>query len=329
MTDLKTTFAGLTLRNPIIVSSSGLTNSADKNKKLAEAGAGAIVLKSLFEEQILIETDKMLSQSETSGYSEGGDYLQEYVRHHKLSEYLSLIKESKAVCGEVPIIASINCYSDSEWIDFAKQIEAAGADAIEINILALQTSVKYQYGSFEQRHIDILKHIKQTVTIPIIMKLGKNFTNPIVLIEQLYANGADAIVLFNRFYQPDINIDTMKHTSGPVLSHSSELSNSLRWIGIASSVVDKIDYAASGGIHNPEDIVKCILAGSGAVEICSILYKKSDEEIRKMLTFLATWMTGKGFERISQFKGRLNQEDARGANYFERTQFLKYFSSAR
>ena len=329
MTDLKTKFAGMTLRNPIIVSSSGLTNSADKNKKLAEAGAGAIVLKSLFEEQIVIETDKMLSQSETAGYSEGGDYLQEYVRHHKLSEYLDLIKESKAVCGEVPIIASINCYSDSEWIDFAKQIEAAGADAIEINILALQSSITYQYGAFEQRHIDILKHIKKTVKIPIIMKLGKNFTNPVVLIEQLYANGADGIVLFNRFYQPDINIDTMKHTSGPVLSHSSDLANSLRWIGIASAAVNKVDYAASGGIHNPQDVVKCILAGSTAVEICSVLYKKSDEEIRKMLTFLATWMNEKGFERISQFKGKLNQEDVRGANYFERTQFLKYFSSAR
>ncbi len=329
MTDLKTTFAGLSLRNPIIVSSSGLTNSAEKNQKLAEAGAGAIVLKSLFEEQIMIETDRMLSQSDSTAYPEGGDYLQEYVRHHKLSEYLSLIKESKAVCGEVPIIASINCYSDSEWIDFAKQIEAAGADAIEINILALQTSATYQYGAFEQRHIDILKHIKKIVTIPIIMKLGQNFTNPVVLIEQLYANGADAVVLFNRFYQPDININTMKHVSGSVLSNSSELANSLRWIGIASAAVNKVDYAASGGIHKPEDVVKCILAGATAVEICSVLYKKSDEEIRKMLTFLATWMTEKGFDKINQFKGMLNQKDVRGANYFERTQFLKYFSSAQ
>ncbi|EGJ71224.1 dihydroorotate oxidase [Bacteroides coprosuis DSM 18011] len=327
MTDLKTTFAGLTLRNPIIVSSSGLSNTAEKNQKLAEAGAGAIVLKSLFEEQILIETDQMMSDA--SAYSEGADYLQEYVRHHKLSEYLSLIKDSKAVCNEVPIIASINCYSDSEWIDFAKQIEAAGADAIEINILALQSNVKYQYGSFEQRHIDILKHIKNTVKIPIIMKLGHNFTNPIVLIEQLYANGADAIVLFNRFYQPDIDIEKMKHVAGPVLSHPSELSNALRWIGIASSEVEKIDYAASGGVHNPEDIIKTILAGATAVEICSVLYKKSDSEIRKMLTFLATWMNQKGFEKISQFKGKLNHQDVRGANYFERTQFLKYFSSAK
>jgi dihydroorotate dehydrogenase (fumarate) len=155
MTDLKTTFAGLSLRNPIIISSSGLTNSAGKNKKLAEDGAGAIVLKSLFEEQIMLEADQL---KDPAFYPEASDYLEEYIREHKLSEYLTLIKESKKVCP-IPIIASINCYTDSEWIDFAKMIEEAGADALEINILALQSEVQYTYGSFEQRHIDILRHI--------------------------------------------------------------------------------------------------------------------------------------------------------------------------
>ena len=165
MTDLKTTFAGLSLRNPIIISSSGLTNSVGKNKKLAEDGAGAIVLKSLFEEQIMLEAEQL---KDPAFYPEGSDYLAEYIREHKLSEYLTLIKESKKVCP-IPIIASINCYSDSEWVDFAKQIEEAGADAIEINILALQSDVQYTYGSFEQRHIDILRHIKKTVSIPVII----------------------------------------------------------------------------------------------------------------------------------------------------------------
>ena len=197
MTDLKTTFAGLSLRNPIIISSSGLTNSAGKNKRLAEAGAGAIVLKSLFEEQIMLEADQL---KDPAFYPEASDYLEEYIRKHKLAEYLTLIKESKKECS-IPIIASINCYSDSEWVDFAKQIQEAGADALEINILTLQSDVQYTYGSFEQRHIDILRHIKQTVTIPVIMKLGDNLTNPVALIDQLYANGAAAVVLFNRFYQ--------------------------------------------------------------------------------------------------------------------------------
>ena len=322
MTDLKTTFAGLQLKNPIIISSSGLTNSAGKTKKLAEAGAGAIVLKSLFEEQIFIEADQLKDPT----YSEGNDYLAEYIREHKLSEYLELIKESKKVC-DIPIIASINCYTDSEWIDFAKQIEEAGADALEINILALQSDVQYKYGSFEQRHIDILSHIKRVVKLPVIMKLGDNLTNPVTLIDQLYANGAAAVVLFNRFYQPDIDIEKMEHISGNVFSNASDLSKTLRWIGIASAMVDKIDYAASGGIHKPEAVVKAILAGASAVEVCSAIYQNTNMYIGEMTRFLQTWMEGKGFKNIAQFKGKLNAKDVQGINMWERTQFLKYFSS--
>ena len=323
MTDLKTTFAGLSLRNPIIISSSGLTNSAGKNKRLAEAGAGAIVLKSLFEEQIMLEADQL---KDPAFYPEASDYLEEYIREHKLAEYLTLIKESKKECS-IPIIASINCYSDSEWVDFAKQIQEAGADALEINILALQSDVQYTYGSFEQRHIDILRHINQTVTIPVIMKLGDNLTNPVALIDQLYANGAAAVVLFNRFYQPDINIEKMIQVSGNVFSNEADLSKALRWIGIASAAVNKLDYAASGGIHSPEGVVKAILAGASAVEICSVLYQNSATIIEEYIRFLNLWMDRKGMETISQFKGILNVNDPKGVNTFERTQFLKYFSS--
>ena len=321
MTDLKTTFAGLSLRNPIIISSSGLTNSAGKNKRLAEAGAGAIVLKSLFEEQIMLEADQL---KDPAFYPEASDYLEEYIREHKLAEYLTLIKESKKECS-IPIIASINCYSDSEWVDFAKQIQEAGADALEINILALQSDVQYTYGSFEQRHIDILRHIKQTVTIPVIMKLGDNLTNPVALIDQLYANGAAAVVLFNRFYQPDINIENMEQVSGEVFSTSADLATPLRWIGIASSVVNKIDYAASGGVANPEAVVKVILAGASAVEVCSAIYQNTNAFIGESTRFLSAWMERKGFNNIAQFKGKLNIKDVQGINTFERAQFLKYF----
>lgn len=293
MTDLKTTFAGLSLRNPIIISSSGLTNSAGKNKRLAEAGAGAIVLKSLFEEQIMLEADQL---KDPAFYPEASDYLEEYIREHKLAEYLTLIKESKKECS-IPIIASINCYSDSEWVDFAKQIQEAGADALEINILALQSDVQYTYGSFEQRHIDILRHIKQTVTIPVIMKLGDNLTNPVALIDQLYANGAAAVVLFNRFYQPDINIENMEQVSGEVFSTSADLATPLRWIGIASSVVNKIDYAASGGVANPEAVVKAILAGASAVEVCSAIYQNTNAFIGESTRFLSAWMERKRFQK--------------------------------
>ena len=321
-TSLQTTFAGLPLRNPIIVSSSGLTDSAAKNQKLCEAGAGAIVLKSLFEEQIMMEVYR---HDDPSMSPEAADKLSVYILHHKLNEYLSLIRESKKVC-DIPVIASINCYKDDVWADFAKQIEEAGADALEINILSLQTDVQYSYGSFEQRHIDILRHVKKMVKIPVIMKLGSNLTNPVALIDQLYANGAAAVVLFNRFYQPDINIDKMTQVAGNVFSNEADLANSLRWTGIASAAVSKIDYAISGGIHSAEGVVKAILAGASAVEICSVLYQESSAVIHEYNKFVENWMASKGMESIAQFKGKLNVGDVKGINTFERTQFLKYFA---
>ena len=191
MAQLKTTFAGLSLSNPIIISSSGLTDSSAKIKKLEEAGAGAVVLKSVFEEQIAMQAGSMQGY----GSPEANDYLGAYVRSHALNGHISLIKEAKDACG-IPVIASINCYSSNEWVDFAKTLEEAGADALELNILSLQTEKDYEYGSFEQRHIDILKRIKAIVKVPVIMKLGNNLTNPVALINQLYANGADGVVLF-------------------------------------------------------------------------------------------------------------------------------------
>ena len=157
------------------------------------------------------------------------------------------------------------------------------------------------------------------------MKLGDNLTNPVALIDQLYANGAAAVVLFNRFYQPDINIENMEQISGAVFSTSTDLATPLRWIGIASSVVDKIDYAASGGVSSPEAVVKAILAGATAVEVCSAVYQNTNAFIGESTRFLSAWMERKGFESIAQFKGKLNIKDVQGINTFERTQFLKYF----
>ena len=322
MTQLKTIFAGLALRNPVIISSSSLTNSAEKNKKLELAGAGAIVLKSVFEEQIMMEAHHMA----TYGSPEGDDYLSTYVRSHALNEYISLIKDTKSLCT-IPVIASINCFSNSEWTDFARTVEEAGADALEINILSLQTEKDYQCGSFEQRHIDIVSNIKKQISIPVIVKLGSNLTNPIALINQLYANGANAVVLFNRFYQPDINIDTMTYSAGDVFSSPADLSNGLRWTAIASAQVPQMDYAISGGVHDGNAIVNAILAGASAVEICSVLYQNSATIIEEYIRFLNLWMDRKGMETISQFKGILNVNDPKGVNTFERTQFLKYFSS--
>ena len=322
MRTLETTYAGLKLKNPIIVSSSSLTDSAEKNKKLCEAGAGAIVLKSLFEEQILLEVEDM---EDFDPFVVGGNDLSEYFRHQKLEEYFELIRATKKVV-DIPVIASINAYGMGNWTEFAKKIEKAGADALEINILALQTSLDYQYGEFEKKHINILKLIKKAVKIPVIMKLGDNFTNPVALIHQLRAHGADGVVLFNRFYPTDINIDKVEQCSGKAFTTEADLSKPLRWTGIASAAISNYSFAVSGGVHNAAGVVKSILAGASAVEVCSAIYLKGNGIIKEMTVGLMEWMDSHTMDDISMFKGMLNmQYRNEGINTFERTQFLKYY----
>ena len=320
MKKLDTTFAGLKLKNPFIVSSCNLTNSAEKNKKWEDAGAGAVVLKSLFEEEIEAQADWM----NEGAHAEELDYLQAYQRAHRLEEYLNLIKETKAVCT-IPVIASINCFRLTGWTDFAKQMEQAGADAIELNIMSVVADVDYEYGAFEREHLKIVKKIKQMVNIPILVKLGKNLTNPLPLIHQLYANGASGIVMFNRMVTPDINLKTMSYGRGEVLGSSTDLYEPLRWIGLASDRIPKLTYAASGGVQDGESMVKALLVGASAVEVCSVLYKKGADAIQEMLQTLETWMEANNYEQIADFKGMMNAGKTGGGATFERTQFFKHY----
>ena len=320
MKRLETTFAGLKLRNPFIVSSCNLTNSAEKNKKWEDAGAGAIVLKSLFEEEIEAEADWM----NEGAHAEELDYLKTYHRAHRLEEYLNLVKETKAVCT-IPVIASINCYRLAEWTEFAEKIEQAGADALELNIMSVNTEIDDEYGNFERMHFEIVDKIKQKTTLPIVVKIGKNLTNPLRLIHQLYAHGVAGVVLFNRMVTPDINLDKMTYTRGEVLGSPSDLYESLRWVGLASHRVPKLTYAASGGVSDGASLVKALLVGASAVEVCSILYKVGADAIRGMLTFVEEWMEKNNYDSISDFKGMMNAGKAGGGAAFERTQFFKHF----
>ncbi len=324
METLQTMYAGLALRNPLIVASSGLTNNIEKIKDLEKAGAGAVVLKSLFEEQILNQTTHELYHS--VDYPEAYDYVQNYVRSHNIEEYLSLIREAKASCS-IPIIASINCYDKGSWVSFAKDMEAAGADAIEINILKIATALDEKPGEYEQLHIDILNAVKKAVKIPVTIKMGQRFSNIVSIANQLKANNVDGVVLFNRFYQPDIDIHKMQFTSGTVFSSSSDFSNTMRWIGIVSGQVPNLPLAASTGIHEPESVIKALLAGASAVELCSVLYQHGNGIIMQMLTILEEWMQAQGFKTIDEFKGLLNFKNVPDQSYYERVQFMKYFSN--
>lgn len=324
MKTIETTFAGLKLKSPIIVSSSSLTNSAEKNQKLCEAGAAAVVLKSLMEEQIHLDVEGM---EDNDPFVVGGNDLTAYMLEYKMDEYFTMIRDTKRVV-DIPVIASINAYDESNWVSFAKKIEDAGADAIEINILALQTSLDYQYGAFEQKHINILKLVKNVVNIPIIMKLGDNFTNPVALIHQLRAHGAAGVVLFNRFYPTDINIDKVEQCAGKPFTTEDDLSKALRWTGIASAAVSNYSFAISGGVHNAAGVVKSILAGASAVEVCSAIYQRGNGVIKEMTDGLTEWMNTHTMDDIAMFRGMLNQQYRNeGINTFERTQFMKYYGS--
>ena len=320
MKRLETTFAGLKLKNPFIVSSCNLTNSAEKNKKWEDAGVGAVVLKSLFEEEIEAEADWMNDGT----HAEELDYLQTYYRAHRLEEYLRLIKETKALCS-IPVIASINCYQLTGWTDFAKQIQQAGADAIELNIMSVCSELDYEYGAYERLHIDIVQKIKQVVSLPIVVKLGRNLTNPMPLIHQLYAHGVASVVLFNRMASPDFNIDTLKFANAEALGHPSDLYESLRWVGLASERVPALSYAASGGVTDGVSLVKALLAGASAVEVCSALYRHGVPQVQEMLAFLSEWMAQHNFKKISDFKGLMNAQKTGSASAFARSQFFKQF----
>ena len=320
MKRLETTFAGLKLKNPFIVSSCNLTNSAEKNKKWEDAGVGAVVLKSLFEEEIEAEADWVNDGTHT----EELDYLQTYYRAHRLEEYLRLIKETKALCS-IPVIASINCYQLTGWTDFAKQIQQAGADAIELNIMSVCSELDYEYGAYERLHIDIVQKIKQVVSLPIVVKLGRNLTNPMPLIHQLYAHGVAGVVLFNRMASPDFNIDTLKFANAESLGHPSDLYESLRWVGLASERVPALSYAASGGVTDGASLVKALLAGASAVEVCSALYRHGVPQVQEMLAFFSEWMAQHNFKKISDFKGLMNAQKTGSASAFARSQFFKQF----
>ncbi len=323
MIDMKTQYAGLTLRNPLIVGSSGLTTSPERNKEFEKAGAGAIVLKSIFEEQIEMQSDSLMQDSDQE---EVTDYIHSYAKANQANSYLDLIKRTKEQCT-IPVLSSINCYRSDMWIDFAHQTELAGADAIELNIFSLPTSTAYNPNETRDLYVDILRKVKETVSIPVIVKLGKNIENIPALVNTLKANGANGVVMFNRFYQPDIDINNMQVVSGNVFSNHSDLSDTIRWTAIVAGKVPGISIASSTGIHDWEDVIKCLLAGASVVQLCSALYTHGSEIISQILTCIEEWMHQAQFQDLSQFQGKLNCSNIPDPMMYERSQFIKYFSN--
>ncbi len=320
MSQLETTYLGLKLKNPVIVGSSGLTSSIEKIKKIEKAGAGAIVLKSIFEEQIKFEAGKMANGSDSP---EALDYVNFYVKNNTLQEYLDLIKKAKEEV-KIPIIASINCVSSKEWTGFAKSIEEAGADAVEINVFVLPNDRNAPAEKYENIYFELAEKLKSTLKIPFAFKLGSHFSNLTGFIQKLNVPG---VVLFNRFYAPDIDIDNFKFTAAEVFSSPSDIRNSLRWVGIISSKVSKMDIAASTGVHDGKAIIKQLLAGANAVQVCSAIYKNGIDYLETMIKEVEDWMSKHGYNNIDEFRGKMSYSNIDDPLVYERSQFMKYFSS--
>ena len=323
MIDLSTTYGGVNLKSPLIVSSSGLTSSVERIKKMEKAGAGAVVLKSLFEEQIMFEVSSI---SAGSDYPEAGDYLNAYARENSLENYLTMIRDAKAAVS-IPVIASINCVKRDEWVEFAKKIEQAGADALELNIYFLPIEKDKDPREYEQAYLDLVSAVKEKTSLPVMVKLGHGFSNITWMVQQLYLRGAASVILFNRLYAPDIDTSDLSFGSAEVLSSPADLRFPLRWIGIVSSQVSEIDLAASTGVHSGLAVVKQILAGATAVQICSVLYQNGIDYIRDMIDEMKGWMEKNNYSSPSDFRAKMNYSNLKDPSVYERAQFIKYFSN--
>ncbi len=321
MVDLSSKYLGYKLKNPIVVSSCTLSKNIEGIKKLEKAGAGAVIVKSLFEEQIEAEIIDLEKKSILKWHPEAIDYIRRIGKEISPGEYLELIKEAKNSIS-IPVIPSLNCITSEWWIEYAKKIENSGADAIEINIALMPANEYDSSDEIEKKYINIVHEIRQLINIPISVKIGPHFTNLLRFARNLTKAGANALVLFNRYYQLDFDINNFKTVAGNRFSTSSELHLPLRWISILSGKVD-CELASSTGVHNGEDAIKLLLAGANVIQICSTLFINGLEQIEKILDYIESWMDKHNFKSINEFRGKLNQLGSENPEAYQRLQYIK------
>ncbi len=327
MVNTKVKYLGLELDNPLIVGSCGITEKIQGVEELAKYNPGAIVLKSLFEEEIIREIQESVQKmyQTQSVYPEIFDFFDTIQDEDSVSKYLFLIEEAKKKV-KTPIIASINCVSASdEWVSFTERIQDAGADAIELNAFILPTNLSNSGKENEQIYFDIANKVKKISKIPVAMKVSFYFSNLALFLSQLSKTGIDGLVLFNRFFSQDIDLDRMILTPASLYSHQDDLYKSLNWVAIMANRVS-CDLAASTGVHTPEDFIKQLLAGANAVQVVSALYKNGMDHIETILKGLEEWMNHNEYETIDEFRGKLSQAQSLNPAAYERVQFMKHFS---
>jgi len=328
MADLTTNYLGIKLRNPLVPSASPLSEEIDNIKKMEDAGAGAVVLYSLFEEQIRYERYELhwhLTHG-TESYPEALTYFPE-PEEFKIGpeDYLTHVAKAKEAV-KIPIIASLNGSTLSGWTDFAKKIQQAGADALELNIYHIPTDPDLAGVDVEKTYIDILKAVKSEVTIPVAVKLSPFFSNFAHMAKRLEQAGANGLVLFNRFYQPDIDLESLEVTPNILYSTPMAMRLPLRWIAILYERVG-ISLAATSGIHRGPDALKCLMAGADVAMICSALMRHGIPQLQVIEKEMCTWMQEHEYESVEQLKGSMSQKNCANPTAFERAQYMQAISS--
>lgn len=319
MSNLAVKYMGLDLENPFVVSSSSLTNTVDKVKRAEAAGAGAVVLKSLFEEEIQASIDSM-SQSALE-HTEALDYISSIETSTGLQQYVDLIRGAKKAVS-IPVIASVNAVREEWWIEHVPKLESAGADAIELNISRLPIDYRDSDEKVVDFYVRTVQQVRKLLTVPIAVKIGYYFTSIPSVVDKLVWAGADGVVLFNRFYQLDIDIKNMKLTNASPLSSPEDLAVPLRWLTLLYGDVE-LDMAASSGVHSGYGAVKAILAGATVVQICSVLYKHGVEYLGTIQEEFSEWMETHKFDSVPEMRGRLSQKYSNVPESYERLQYIK------
>lgn len=323
--DTKTKYLGLELKNPIIVGSCGLTTNIDHLVQMEACGAGAVVLKSVFEEQIIFDIKRNTHMvAPTDSYGDSYEYIAQHVADDSLERHFGLIRQAKQRLT-IPVIGSINCFSYENWLTYAMKFQEAGCDALELNIAILPYETSLSADDVERTITQIVNTLRKSVTIPISIKVGTYFTDMAKQMQQLSWMGIQGITLFNKNVQVDIDTEKESLLNAGYLSSPDQLYNTLRWTALLSKKM-RCDLSASTGVYTADDVVKLLLAGATTVQVVSCLYKNGIDHLRTLTDGLAQWMQHKGYTSVQQFRGKLAVMPAEKASVAMRTQFMKYFA---
>ncbi|MFC1508489.1 dihydroorotate dehydrogenase-like protein [Candidatus Omnitrophota bacterium] len=326
MTSLKTHYMGIELNNPLIVSSSGLTGSVKGVRRCADAGAGAVVLKSMFEELIIAHSEELEHDIIQSEHPEAYEYLRAQIGMQLGPHpYLKFIEDVRTKVS-IPVIASVNCITPKWWISYAKDIESSGADALELNISHFPLGDKDTSGDIEKRYADIVNDVSSHISIPVAVKLGYYFTSFEHVLNSIVEAGARALVLFNRYYTVDVDIEKKKFVHTMTFSSPEEMSIPLRWTGLLAGKLD-CDIAVTTGIHDTESVIKMIMAGASAVQLCSVLYRRGAEYITELIEELDAWLEKESIPSVDDLRG-LALKKSGGQDILKRQQYLKALEDA-